>query len=78
MDQLRVAFRKFKDDNSVIALFPDWVEYQGKFIQSYMHIGQHGAASPKLLHTLAPAEKWEYEALHKELQSLGYKALQIV
>jgi hypothetical protein len=41
-----VVFRKFKDGD-VIALFPEMKH--GQFINSYMHIGQHGDATPDLI-----------------------------
>ena len=67
-----VVFRKFKDDNEVIALFPliDWDE---KYCTSYMHVGQHsGADYFGLITDTEPASADEYAELKKELESIGY------
>ena len=68
----QVTFRKF-EDNEVIALFPniEW-DTQGN-IASYMHIGQHGGASPELFTDLDKASEEESQALKTELESIGYK-----
>jgi len=68
-EKVKVAFRKF-EDNNVIALFPDMIN--GKFIGSYMHIGQHSDASPELLQDLEPCKPEEYQDLLKELIRIGY------
>ncbi len=72
-----VIFRKFKDDGSIIALFPE-LDYEsghanwGK-VQSYMHVGQHGEADYANVVTLTtPAQEHEYEDLAEELASIGY------
>ncbi len=74
----RVLFRKF-DDGVVIALFPDIeADIKGN-IQSYMHIGQHGAASPDLIHELDSANAYESAPLAQELSSaIGYDKLDII
>lgn len=67
-----VIFRKFKD-GEVIALFPaeEW-DHKGN-CASYIHVGQHGAADYcLLLQTTRLAKPSEYEALRKELESIGY------
>lgn len=72
----KVVFRKFAEDDDVIALFPE-IPHDDKFIQSYMRVGQHGPASHKLISQLAPADEWEYKPLMRELERIGYQ-LQIV
>jgi hypothetical protein len=77
----RTVFRKFEGEDgdtpelvslNVIALFPDMSEGRGT-IGSYMHIGQHSAASELLLTQLKPAEPDEYADLKAELERLGYR-----
>lgn len=68
-EQTKVVFRKFKD-GEIIALFPEIVS--GYYIMSYMHIGQHGEASPLLVSDTKPATKAEYLPLFRELSGLGY------
>lgn len=55
----------------VIAFFPGekW-DYNG-LITSYMHIGQHGGASPSLMRN-KKATPEEYAPLLAELTSIGY------
>ena len=74
MDTDIVIFRKFPD-GGIIALFPylpaecldSWP------CQSYMHIGQHGAADPRIVYDTRPARPSEYGALKAELRQIGYK-----
>ncbi len=69
-----VLFRRFPDGD-VIALFPylpaecldAWP------CQSYMHVGQHGAADPRLIHDTRPARPHEYADLKAELEQIGYR-----
>lgn len=68
-EQTKVVFRKFKD-GKIIALFPEIVS--GCYIMSYMHIGQHGDASPMVVSDTRPATKAEYLHLFRELSGLGY------
>lgn len=44
----RIVLRRWKEDRQVIAIMPDIVGDRWGNIQSYMHIGQHAAASPDL------------------------------
>lgn len=67
----QVIFCKFPEGD-VIALFPDMPEGAG-MINSYQHIGQHGAASVELLHELPEAGINEFMPLLKELIGIGYK-----
>lgn len=87
-----VVFRKFPD-GGVIALFPlermrpwapefDASEFfrtgrQG-YIESYMHVGQHGEACYELVRELPGATIKEYAPLLQELKSIGYTDLKIV
>jgi len=67
-----VQFKRF--DGAIIALFPNIKDgLKRNFIQSYMHVGQHGMASPELLNELEDANYNEYADLLKELISIGYK-----
>lgn len=68
----KVVFRKFKS-GEVIALFPEFINYPSGDCESYMHIGQHGAAdyTGLLIRTKLATDK-EYKALKKELEDLGY------
>jgi hypothetical protein len=71
-----VIFRAWKKDGSVIAIFPTLVgKLDPNTCESYMHVGQHSAASADLLgsRALRPALPSEYRALHAELRSIGYR-----
>ena len=37
-----------------------------------MHIGQHGAADPRIVYDTRPARPHEYAALQAELETIGY------
>ena len=70
----RVIFRVWtgSEDNGVIALFPDMPEDDG-LINSYMHIGQHGAASLSIvLAATREATAAESHDLRLELRQIGY------
>jgi hypothetical protein len=69
----KVIFRKFSD-GEVIAIFPEEL-YDGinlDLVMSYLHIGQHGAASKSLANELEIALPEEYDDLYSELESIGY------
>jgi hypothetical protein len=76
MDADIVIFRRFSDGD-IIALFPclpaeclnPWP------CQSYMRIGQHGAADPDILHDTRPAHPAEYAPLKAELEQIGYRLI---
>lgn len=72
-EKTKVIFRKFKDGD-IIALFPQIAgNVLGYDCLSYMHTGQHGAASPGLVSTTKPATDLEYAVLEEELtQQIGY------
>lgn len=65
-----VVFRVFPEGD-VIALFPGEQAGHG-LINSYMRLGQHGGASPKLVRELRHATRKEYAPLLAELKSIGY------
>ena len=67
----KVVFRKFKD-GQIIALFPELRE-RGGMVESYMHVGQHAAADPLIVHHTKPATPDEYRALAEELAAIGYR-----
>ena len=72
-----VIFRKFRKGGDVIALFPTLVaDMNPALCQSYMHVGQHGAAAPGK--ELVPAAPEEYANLLAELRRIGYDDLKIV
>lgn len=74
----KVIFRKFRDGD-VIALFPEIpADILGHNCQSYMHVGQHGAADPHLSGRTAPATPEEYADLMNELTRIGYDGLVVV
>jgi len=68
---MKVVFRKLEGD--IIALFPNDIFDSKGNITSYMHIGQHGGASPELINKLPKAMPSEYKELAKELKAIGYK-----
>lgn len=68
----RVIFRVFSN-GEVIALFPHIDEGNG-YIMSYMHIGQHGGASPLIVNDTKPATPEQYKELFEELQGIGYNS----
>lgn len=72
----KVIFKKFIEGD-IIALFPNEIADPNNNIMSYQHIGQHGAASPDLLHGLEDAKPSEYNDLLKEIISIGYDDLKI-
>jgi len=71
IEEVEVNFRKWKNDNEVIALFPDISEGRGMCL-SYMHNGQHVACNIDIENETVPATQNEYKYLKKELESIGY------
>lgn len=71
-----VIFRQWKIGCEIIALFPEIAcDNIGYNCQSYMHCGQHGAASPDIVHNdTKPAviEDGAVKTLITELENLGY------
>ena len=73
----KVIFRKFKDNGDVIAFFPELPGTNNPYdCQSYMHVGQHGAACLYPDDTV-PATEQEYIELYKELVYIGYDDLKV-
>ena len=67
----RVVFRKW-GNGDIIALFLDWPVRYGQ-INSYEHIGQHGAAVySEVIRRTTMASQVEYAALFNELCAIGY------
>lgn len=66
---IQPVFRVFKE-GGVIAL---WGEPDRRgFVESYMHVGQHGDGAPHLIKELREATPEEAAPLASELRSLGY------
>lgn len=64
-----------KEGGRVIAIFPyDIFDLRGS-VNSYEHIGQHGAASLDLIDRTSPVSEYEEDAkdLLEELKSIGYE-----
>lgn len=74
-----VIFRAFRNDQDVIALFPAMAgDHRPDTCGSYMHIGQHGAASVRLFYEdTRPATPDEYMPLMRELERQGYDDLRV-
>ncbi len=71
MEKLPIIFRKFKDTQEVIAFFPTLSSTLNIWdCESYMHVGQHGAASTALIAELDKCTVEEYTPLLKELTSI--------
>lgn len=66
-----VIFRKYRD-GQILALFPYDIETDEGHVNSYMRIGQHGAASLECVKDTKPAKENEYNGLCHELTSIGY------
>lgn len=77
----KVIFRAWRTTGEVIALFPEIPhDRHGDFCTSYMHVGQHGAASPMLsgfARATRPATPEETAPLHRELESMGYNLVPV-
>jgi len=74
----RVVFRTWKDEGEeVIALFPDDVSSpNARHCNSYMHVGQHGAADTRLVfEETREATFAEALPLYRELVRIGYDDL---
>ena len=68
----QVIFRKYVNENEIIALFPNEIANSNGECGSYMHNGQHSPADYKL------ATKEEYTPLYNELVAIGYDDLQVI
>ena len=70
-----VVFRRWRDrSGDIIALFPEIpADDQGRYCQSYMQVGQHGAADYRsAIRLTAPVGPKQYAALAEELWRIGY------
>lgn len=70
-----VIFRRFKDTGEIIALFPEIPATSNPaHLDSYMHVGQHGAAHHGVIHdgTHPVHDPADYADLKRELESIGY------
>ena len=76
-EKTKVIFRQWKDGGEIIALFPEIAtDTIGYNCQSFMHIGQHGAASPNVMledTKLANIEDDDVKNLIQELTGRGYE-----
>lgn len=74
----KVIFRKFKENNEIIALFPNEIANEYGECWSYMHIGQH---SPAIYNAVVGCTKLatedEYAELLEELKYIGYDDLKV-
>lgn len=76
---MKVIFRKFKQGDDIIALFPEQVNRANLMVGSYMHVGQHSDADyAGVIVATTPAKESEYADLLAELKSIGYDDLQIM
>ncbi len=74
-EKTKVIFRQWKIGCEIIALFPEIAtDTIGYNCQSYMHVGQHGAAIPNIIADTKPAnlEDGAVKRLIKELTDIGY------
>ena len=73
----KVIFRKFRN-GEIIALFPqEPATRDGWECLSYMHGGQHGSASPTIVHETKPVKWSDFVELQRELQNIGYNDLKL-
>ena len=75
-EKTKVIFRQWKIGCEIIALFPELAcDTIGYNCESYMHVGQHGAASPNIVtNDTKPAnlDDGAVKRLIKELTERGY------
>lgn len=75
----QVIFRKYVNENEIIALFPNEIANSNGECSSYMHNGQHSPADYKLvIENTTAATKEEYTPLYNELVAIGYDDLQVI
>ena len=77
----RIIFRKLKEDDSIVAVFPDdFHNRQETNIVCYQRIGQHGACCPAWVkESTVNASEEEYKSLLNELvYQIGYNDLKIM
>jgi len=71
---VRVKFVLYNSE--VLALFPDFAEYEKDMITCYAHVGQHSNGHKSLMRRKSVSES-QYRDLKKELEMIGYK-LQVI
>lgn len=72
-EKTNVVFRKFKDTNEIIALFPTQKNNLTYMVMSYMHVGQHSEADYyHCVKESKPCTESEYKDLFNELTNIGY------
>jgi hypothetical protein len=72
----KVIFRKWTGKNSgIIALFPEVAaDNEGRYVDSYEAIGQHGGADYRgVIKATVPAKPSEFADLKRELKNIGYR-----
>lgn len=75
----QVIFRKYVNENEIIALFPNEIANSNGECSSYMHNGQHSPADYKfVIENTTAATKEEYTPLYNELVAIGYDDLQVI
>lgn len=69
-----VVFRRWRDGFGIVALFPEIpADIDGRYCQSYEHIGQHGGADYHgVIMATKPVRPKEYTDLAEELRQIGY------
>jgi hypothetical protein len=69
-----VIFRRWKDTGDLIALFPELpADYHARFVDSYMHVGQHGGADYHgVIQATTAATAEDAADLRRELERIGY------
>lgn len=76
-----VVFRQWREKNGgdIIALFPELpADYHGRFVDSYMHVGQHGGADYYgVIQATKPVSLEDAADLIQELQRIGYRLKRI-
>lgn len=75
----QVIFRKYVNENEIIALFPNEIANSNGECGSYMHNGQHSPADYNaVIENTIAAKKEEYTPLYNELVAIGYDDLQVI
>lgn len=74
METTLVAFRRWRDTGSIIALFPEIPsDINGYFCEAFEHVGQHGGADYHgVVQATRPATEEEAAGLTDELTKIGY------
>ena len=67
-----------EEQEDIFALFPQIEADHSGNKQSYSRIGQHSAVCKEYVKECRLATEKEYKALHKELEQVGYKDLEVV